>query len=142
MMMVFFYLIVLITQAVAGPTPIPPFPFPQGKYIGGQLRPAYLRVETDFRTVGKVPKVHLRISCGPSRASWDGWFDVDRGQLPNLFTLKDYSSSCKYTELFIFYKAHCNRGKGSRGDLAVFSKDPKSNRYATRLGKYTMLLDP
>ncbi|KAF4686743.1 hypothetical protein FOZ60_004933 [Perkinsus olseni] len=147
MMMVFFYLIILITQAVAAPTPFPPFPFPQGKYGVVQLRPAYLRLETTFATIGGVHRVHLRLTCGPSttrgtRSSWDGWFDIIRGQLPNLFTMKEYLTSEQYASLFSFYKAHCGRGQGSRGDLAVFSKDPNSNKYATRLGKDTIFLQP
>ncbi|KAF4686744.1 hypothetical protein FOZ60_004934 [Perkinsus olseni] len=140
MMMLFFYLTVLITQAVAGQPTVPPFPFPQGRYIGGQLSPMYLRIETNFVTVRKVPRVHLRISCGCNRDSWDGWFDLGRGNVANLFTLKDYQTHRKYAELFIFYNAHCGRARGRRGDLAVFSKDPNSNKYATRLGKDTIFL--
>ncbi|KAF4686746.1 hypothetical protein FOZ60_004936 [Perkinsus olseni] len=136
MMMLFFYLIVLITRAVQGQ---PPYPFPLGRYIGGLLAP-YLRVETNFVTVKEEPKVHLTVSCGASRDSWDGWFDVGRGRLTNLFTLKDYPTNRNYAEFLNFYNAHCGRAPGKKGDLAVFSKDPNSNKYATRLGKNTIFL--
>ncbi|KAF4686745.1 hypothetical protein FOZ60_004935 [Perkinsus olseni] len=139
MMMLFFYLVVLITQAVAGQPTVPPFPFPQGKYVGGQLSP-YLRIETNFVTVRKVPRVHLRISCGCNRDSWDGWFDVGRGRLANLFTLKDYPTDRKYADLLAFYNTHCGRPSGRTGDLAVFSSDAQSTKYATKLGKDTIVL--
>ncbi|KAF4665940.1 hypothetical protein FOZ61_010344 [Perkinsus olseni] len=136
--MLLFCLIVLATQAVQGQ---PTFPFPQGRYIGGLLA-RYLRVDVNFVTAFEIPRVRLSISCGSSRDSWDGWFDIDRGMPGNLFKLKDYQTGDKYAELLAFYDAHCGRAPGKKGDLALFTKDLHLGQYATRLGNDRIFLYP
>ncbi|KAF4690881.1 hypothetical protein FOZ60_016716 [Perkinsus olseni] len=125
--MMLFYLTVLIIQVVKAP-----LPFPEGKYVGGQTTPRYLRIEADF-VAGSKPSVHLSISCGSPRKPWDAWFDLERSPFADMFQWKDYQRDPKYTQLITFYNANCGGVPARRGDLVFFAKDKAENQYSVKI---------
>ncbi|KAF4668657.1 hypothetical protein FOL47_002917 [Perkinsus chesapeaki] len=91
-------------------------PPPTGKYVGGAPPPKpYLRIEADFN----VGKVHLSVSCGPTRAKWDAWLDLVQMVPERMYFLKNYQANPKYKEYLTFFTNNCGRGSGQAENIKL-----------------------